>query len=275
MITSALHIINLLNYIVLATVYFARNVHSPLIYFMLSMCAYYLILIYPTMNDIYIYNLKERTIPKWTYIWRAAFHYLLYMPQISNAFAAVVCIFVIMLWKDILFLIRHAERRLAKIESLLYEEGTFKHRIAHLHHNLYEEDTGNRFHRHCFDTNKLYLFELTSSSKKTALSVHNYRVVRSENNQPRAFTEDEDSRCYEASGNTHIFISQRTSFIAIAPVALIWLLWMAEREISNRLIINHGIIILDIISSAWDTHINDAVVDISYVVGCVACIIFL
>lgn len=261
-------------YILLVTVYFAQNMHTSLVYFLLTMCAYYLILLYPTINDIYIYNLKERTIPKWTYIWRAAFHYLLYVPHISNAFAAVVSVLVIMLWKDILFLIRHAERRLAKIESLLYEEGTFKHRIAHLHHNLYEEDTGNRFHRHCFDTNKMYLFELTHSSKKTALAVHNYRVVRSEKSQPRAFIEDEDSRCYGAAGNTHIFISQRASFIAVAPVAVIWLLWMAEREMSSRLIINHSIIILDIISSAWDTHINDAVIDISYVVGCVACLIF-
>ena len=61
------------------------------------------------------------------------FHYFLFQHDILRAFPATVTIALICLWKDIIFLINHAEKRLAKIEKAMYEdEDLINKRIADL-----------------------------------------------------------------------------------------------------------------------------------------------
>ncbi len=47
--------------------------------------------------------------------------------------------------KDVIFsLIKHAEKRIAKIEMSMFDEGLGQ-RIAHLHLNVFKDDIENRF----------------------------------------------------------------------------------------------------------------------------------
>ena len=80
---------------------------------------YYVLIMTPKLHHIYIYNLVERMIPKWTYFIRATFHYTLFYPELTKSLPTVISILLIMIWKDIIFLINHAEKRLTKIETSL------------------------------------------------------------------------------------------------------------------------------------------------------------
>ena len=98
---------------------------------------YYMVLLVPKIHQYYVFNIVERTIPKWTYLIRAAFHYTLFYPTLTKSFPSVVSICIIMMWKDVIFLIKHAEKRIAKIEMSMFDEGLGQ-RIAHLHLNVFK-----------------------------------------------------------------------------------------------------------------------------------------
>ena len=226
---------------------------------------YYVLLMIPKIHHIYIYNLVERMIPKWTYFIRAVFHYTLFYPELTKSFPSVISIVLIMIWKDIIFLINHAERRITKIETSLYEE-ELGYRIAHLHLNLFTDDTCNRFHKHCFDTNRIHLIENTHASNESLLSIHNYRKLRREKKIPRQFTGD-DKIHYEASNNKTIFISQRWSFLCTPLLTIIWMFAMTDLSGSFVMYINHLLILFDIATSYFGNKVNDICIDVSYLVA--------
>ena len=65
-------------------------------------------------------------------------YYFLFQHDILRAFPAAVTIVLICLWKDIIFSINHAEKRLAKIEKAMYEdEDLINKRICHLHLDVF------------------------------------------------------------------------------------------------------------------------------------------
>ena len=232
---------------------------------------YYSILLIPRIHQIYVYNIVERIIPKWTYLIRALFHYVLFYPTLTKAFPAVLSVFILMWWKDIYFLITHAEKRLAKIEMSMFDEEC-PQRIAHLHLNVFADDMGNRFHKHCFNTNRIYLIENTQQSSDSLLSIHNYRSLRMEGKPPRAFTGD-DKLYYKASNNKRIFISHREYFILTPLLILVWLMAMTDVTASKNMYINHGILLADVLSKWFGNKINDFIIGIVYLSGTVAILI--
>ena len=115
---------------------------------------------------------------------RARFHYTLYYPDLNKSFPVVLCVLMVMLWKDCCFLISHAEKRLPKIETSMHHED-IEQRVAHLHLNVYADDIENRFHKHCFNTKRLHMQENTEQSKDALLSIYNYRKLHRKGKQPR------------------------------------------------------------------------------------------
>lgn len=224
-----------------------------------------MIMLIPKIHQYYVFSIVERVIPKWTYLLRAAFHYTLFYPTLTKSFPSVVSIGIIMLWKDIVFLIVHAEKRLAKIEMSMFDE-EMGHRIAHLHLNVFEDDIQNRFHKHCFDTNRIYLIQNTEASKQSNLSIANYRKLRLEGKTPRTFIDD-DSIYYDASNNKRVFISNRAQFMVVPLLFICWLMAMTDITLSIYMYINHGIILLDIISQRYGNKVNDIVIDSTYFIS--------
>lgn len=239
------------------------QVHGILLIFM----SYYGILLIPHVHQIYIYNIVERIIPKWSYLVRCSFHYLLFYPTLTKSFPAVLSVFIVMLWKDIHFLIKHAEKRLAKIEMSMYDSES-PNRIAHLHLNVYTDDTGNRFHKHCFDTNRIYLIEHTQQSKQSLLSIYNYRTLQKEGKKPRTFTGDDEIH-YIAANNTNIFISQRQSFLLPPLLILIWLMTMTDVTASKNMYLNHGVLLADVLSYRLGNKVNDITIGYAYLIAIV------
>lgn len=228
---------------------------------------YYSILVFPRLNQLYEYNVVERTVPKCSYVLRGAFHYLLFYNLPYASFPAVLSVGMIMLFKDILFLILHAERRLGKIDELLYADG-YPKRIVHLYRDVFAEDIQNRFHHHCFDGNRLYLENFTMDSRETALAVYNYRCIRREKKSPRQLTADE-SVAYAASSNRTLFISQRLAFLVPPLLLLALCMTMTRSSTWLDVYINHFVLAVDVLSLYFGSKANDVVVDISYFLGTV------
>jgi hypothetical protein len=170
-----------------------------------------------------------------------------------------------MILKDIHFLIKHAENRLAKIEKILHEDG-YKKRIVHLHNQIITEDMYSRFHQHCFDTNRLYLEDLTPSTTDKTLAINNYRTIRKNGNKPKPF-QDDDEIFYKASSNKYIFISQRYSFYLFPIIVILWLMTMTDTTMTPRMWINHGILAADLLSMLGGTKFNDITIDFCYLVS--------
>jgi len=228
---------------------------------------YYSVLAFPRMNQLYEYNLVERTVPKVTYVLRGAFHYLLFKHHPPSSFAAVLSVFMVLWFKDIRFLIRHAETRLGKIHDILYEEGIGK-RIAHLHLRTYGDDINNRFHVHCFDCNRLYLEDYTLDASTTALAIHNYRCIRRDRKTPRSLTDAERVAWY-ASSNEAIFVSQRSVFL-LTPLCVLVCCMVATKSVDLfRVYVNHSVLLLDLATVRLAPKWNDVVVDMSYYLGLV------
>lgn len=267
MIVYIKHIVLFIAYLVTCVYIFATNHTSSIAPYASMGGMYYSVLVFPRMNQLYEYNLVERTVPKVSYVLRGAFHYLLFKHHPSSSFAAVLSVFMLLLFKDIRFLLRHAEARLGKIDELLYDAG-FGKRIAHLHLRTYEDDTNNRFHAHCFDCNRLYLEDYTLDASTTALQIHNYRGIRRERNTPRSLTDAEQITWY-ASSNRVIFVSQRFLFLLI-PLCLLASCMVATKSVDTfRVCVNHGLLLIDLATVNLSPKWNDIVVDVAYYVGLV------
>jgi len=225
---------------------------------------YYLILTMPSAHKVYEYNLCERVIPKTTYLYRCLFHYVLFSSNQLDWFPAVLSVLIIMLWKDVSFLIRHAENRLAKIDTAIYE-AKIGMRLSHMYLNVFMDDVNNRFHEHCFDTNKIYFEQDSLTSDKMGLAIYNYRMMRSEKRRPKRLTSDE-SIAYAASSNKSMFVSQRWAFLA-SPLAILALtVIMSTSRWDTTVCINHLLIIGDVATFQLSAKTNDIFIDIAYAI---------
>ncbi len=167
--------------------------------------------------------------------------------------------------KDILFLITHAEKRFAKIETLLFEQKV-GYRIAHLHHNLFGEDTCNRFHQHLFDTNRLYLMPSNTKSDEEQLKIYNYRKIRKEKKEPRKF-KNNDEKYYIAASNKNTFISNRYIYTLTPILIMAWLNYTVIIVQTDLLFlyIHFLLLVTDALSLLYSRLTNDAAIDILYV----------
>lgn len=265
MIILCKHLVLFLTYTVTALFMIHYDKMSTIGPYIVFAAFYFGIMLIPKIHQIYVYNLVERMIPKWSYLLRATFHYCLYRENITHAFPAVLTILIIVMWKDIIFIINHGESRLAKIEKLLYDDGYDK-RIVHLHKHVYNGDMITRFHDHCFDTNRLYLDVISPTAAETMLAIDNYRKIIKDGNKPREF-KDNDEVYYKAAFNQNIFISQRWSFIALPIVVIGWTLAMTDTTGETKMYINHGIVLIDLLTTSLSVKMNDIVIDSLYLLS--------
>jgi hypothetical protein len=169
------------------------------------------------------------------------------------------------LWKEIIFLVNHAETRLAKIDTELFNNKM--HRIAHLHLNTYEEDIDNRFHKNLFHTNRLYILPHTVKSEKDTNAIYNYRALRRENKVPKKMTPWEKTMWY-GSSNHFIFIGNRWLFTIFPMVYVCFLVSVIDRTHTSRGITNALIFVVELLCTVFTSlPCNDFLIDITYLIA--------
>jgi len=267
------HIFLLLGYASLCFTIVWWNMNTDFAVYIGMVSTYSLLRMVPKINQIYVYNIVERTIPKTSYILRVVFHYCLYKDSRTSAFSSVVAILSISILKDLIFLVGHAERRIAKIEQLLYEDGC-KKRIVHLHSNIYTDDQLTRFHQHCFDTNRLYLDTVSASAENAALAINNYRNIRKNRNKPREFTSEEDKLFYTASSNAFVFVSNRYAFYIVPLFLILWCTAMVNISMNYRLVYNTLLIGADLCTMPFGKKVNDVTIDMAYFMATVMTLVY-
>lgn len=226
------------------------------------MMIYYLIMLFPRVHSSYIYNVIERKGVRWKVLWRLYFHFSLYYST-DSLFATLATILYFALYKEFNFIIHFAENRLAKIDDAIYEKLP-GFRIAHLHLGVFQDDIANRFHEHCFKTNRLYILESTSASKSTQLGISNYREIRRRKKEPRSM-DDTELKMYEASSNKLIFIDKRNYYI-YTPIAILFF-FVIFTDISNTLksYMNLILILTDVLTFLFmSSGKNDIICDLTY-----------
>lgn len=236
-------------------------VRSLYFFFFPSMMLYYMCLLYPLMHMKYKYNILEKRF--YRKYWILFFHGVLFMGDLSNACLAIGTVCYIQLYKEILFLIYYAETRLGKIEESLFEKIP-GYRIAHLHLNVFEDDTENRFHHSCFDSNRLYILESTTLSKKKQLGISNYREIRRKGQPPREMNDDE-LLMFKASSNKLLFIEQREYYVLYPLIVLLFLFsFILFNDRTMGAYIHVFLAILNVGSFSFTPLAHDIVVDLSY-----------
>ena len=143
-----------------------------------------------------------------------------------------------------------------------------------MHNKCFSDDLLTRFHQHCFDTNRLYLDDVSKTSENAALAINNYRIIRKDNKKPREFQSYDDEIYYKASNNRHIFISQRFTFFILPLFAAGWCLSMADVTFGYRMYILYSLLIADIVTIWWGNKINDVCIGASYFIATVV-VVFL
>ena len=202
--------------------------------FLLCMC--YFMFIIPPLHRKIIYYLTEFKIPPWFILLKCIIHMALfnaYVQKINIMFLWML----IYVWNDLYYIINHAEKRLIKIDDLLYENDQ---RISHLYLNTYIDDVENRFHKHLFDTNRLYMFDKTDQSKKKALAVHNYRKLMKD-----SYPNEPIKSILIAAQGKNIFISNRY-VIYIPALFIIILSGFISFELNYLSLINQIIILSEL-----------------------------
>ena len=232
---------------------------------------YFGVLSVPKIHRLNEYNVVEHTIPKWSYFFRAYYHTVLLDEIPFAGIISVLLLLIVMMWKEIRFLIIHAESRLKKIDEKLYSnEATKKYRICHLHLNAFGDDTSSRTHVHQFNTNVLDIIPHSYQSEENQNAIKNYVDYRKRNMCiPKDMTEWEKDM-WKISEYRSIFIQNRevfmfTPFIYILCGAFICFP-LAESNRSKLLIyLNTLLFIGDGVSTVLMNRLNnDIFVDILY-----------
>lgn len=238
---------------------------------------YYGVLSIPKVHRLHEYNTIEHTIPKWTYLMRVYYHTVLLDNIPFAGIVSAFLIFIVMMWKDIRFLITHAESRLKKIDEELYKnEGTKKYRICHLHLNAFDDDTAPRLHTHNFNTNVLKIVPHSYQSEQNQNAIKNYVEYRKTNVfQPKNMGKWE-TKMWRISDYKNIFIQNRevTIFAPIIYIICGTFICFPLAENSNyRIIIylNSLLFIGDSVSTVLMSRLNnDIFLDLLYMFVAVA-----
>jgi len=231
--------------------------------FVLFTFLYYAALLHSKVHTKYVFLLSERTTPWWTYVHKIAFHILLYLNKSTSIATATATWGFIILWKEIRFLVNHAEKRIGKIDYELYKEQKGI-RIAHLRKNILQEDMENRFHLNLHDTNRLYILPFTAETERDYCAIHNFKEERRESKSPKLYDAWE-KRMWTASADETVFIANRTDtmFYPLVPV-FIFIIWTFEIN-SPQAYTNTGLFILEILTTLLGSpRLNDTIMDAVY-----------
>ena len=171
---------------------------------------YYSVLSIPYIHNIHLYNLKFRTVPKWNLFYRLYFHaVLLHECAISTS----LLLFGISMWRDLRFVIQHAEERLKAIDKAMYENEESKHlRIAHLHYQTFKDDSVGRNHRNHFNENKLHIVRHSLQSEEFQNGMINYELYRKKNKFPPKRNNEDEQKMWVGSYYNNCFIQYREIF---------------------------------------------------------------
>ena len=182
---------------------------------------YYGVLSVPKIHRLHEYNTVEHTIPKWSYLFRAYFHTVLLDEIPFAGIVSVMLLIIIMMWKEIRFLIVHAETRLKKIDEELYNHNVAgKYRICHLHLDGFDDDTASRTHAHQFNTNVLNIVPHSYQSEENQNAIKNYAEHRQRSMFAPKQMSDWEKRMWRVSDYKGIFIQNR-EVAMFAPIMYI------------------------------------------------------
>jgi len=233
------------------------------------MILYYAINISNYVHSRYVFNLTESTIPLWTYSYKILFHALLFHNHAYKIILTTLTWFIFILWKQIRFIVIHAENRLAKIDAELYasEKGI---RIAHLRHRVISEDQQNRFHSNLFKTNRLYMLPFTKDTEKDYCALHNYRVERIDGNSP-TLNNDWERRMWDASKNNTTFldntncVADRTYYTTFPIIYILVAIIATDTSYTPEAFVNSVLFLFQIINTFFLHNIvYDVAVDTLY-----------
>lgn len=199
----------------------------------------YLLHLLPCIHVNTVFYITERKYPPWNIFFKYVIHvciYELYIQKINLFFIWTI----IYLWNDIWFLIEHAEKKLIKIDDILYEN---QQRISHFYHNLYEDDTVNRFHENLFDTHRLYLFDRTEKSKEISLAVQNYRKILKDGKNPRSPVE---KKILNAAKGYNLFVRDRLSILYLPAVLILLLSGYVDYTGDEKMYITFSILFAEV-----------------------------
>lgn len=230
------------------------------------MVCYFAINILPKVHFYYVFNLAERTNPLWTYTYKIAFHALIFYKEPTKPILTILTWTIVILWKELRFLVRHAEKRLGKIDTELYnaEKGI---RIAHIRPNTIDEDNKNRFHLNLYHTNRLYMLPFTNETEKDYCAIHNYKIERRDGMIPKLYNEWE-KRMWRASDDKSIFVLHR-SYYTLFPLLYVFFAIFLTSIDSNAPYVytNLGLFTIEILTTLLTSvKYNDFIVDVTYYV---------
>lgn len=241
-------------------------VKTTFFYFFPIMMLYYTVMLHSKVYMIYLYYVMEKRFVRWKQLWQLFFHISLFL-QTDVLYISLAVLVYVFLYKELYFIVHFAEERLAKIEESI-DEKMPQFRIAHLHLNVFQEDMENRFHESCFNSNRLYLLESTTSSRETQLGISNYRDIRKSKNKPREMN-DKEKIMYKAASNRTLFVSERNYFI-FYPIAIVFFLLLFTLVGSSSMLRSYifvSLIVGDISSyMVMDPQYHDVYVDVHYAV---------
>lgn len=236
---------------------------------------YYGLLSVPSIHQMYEYNMVEQTVPKWSYLFRMYYHAVL-LDTVPNAgmFSTFLLLLVVM-WKDLRFLVHHAETRLKAIDEALYEEeGTKKYRICHLHLGAFEDDVTVRSHCHYFNTNVLNVVPHSYQSEESQNAIKNYVEYRRKNIFPPKGMSDWERKMWNVSAYSRIFIQNRDMYSFVPFIYIlcgtVFCLYTTPHNSFQllRLYISSFLILGDGTSTVLLSNMkNDVFVDLLYFLG--------
>jgi len=212
--THALHIILCLFYGVLTCAQQISTTETELFYSVFPLFTlYYALLSVPKIHQMYEYNTVEQTTPKWTYFFRMYYHVVLLDTIPYAGMISMFLLLVILLWKDLRFLVVHAEERLKAIDEAMYSNGNTKaYRICHLHLNAFTDDLTARSHVHFFNTNALNVVNHSVQSEADQNAIKNYVEYRKKHVFPPKNMSEWERKMWNMSMYKNIFIQNRDMY---------------------------------------------------------------
>lgn len=212
--THAKHILLCLLYAVLTCAQQMSNVEPHLFYSVFPLFTlYYGVLSIPKVHQLHEYNSVEQTIPKWTYLLRGYYHIVLLQKVPYAGVLSVFLMIILMMWKDMRFLVMHAEDRLKRIDELMYATPETKaFRFCHFHLKGFDDDIAVRSHMHYFNTNKLNLVKHSFQSEEQQNAIKNYVDYRKTHIFPPTNMKEWETRVWNISDYKYIFLYNRDMY---------------------------------------------------------------
>lgn len=231
---------------------------------------YFGIMSVPKIHKIYEYNTTVFLTPKWVCLLRIYFHAVLLVETPYVGIITVILLGKIMIWKDLVYVLRHAEKKIQAIDDAFYSHPTLKtYRVSNLHCEGFKDDT------HAFQTNQLKVVSHTYQSEQNQNAIKNYVEYRKKHYFAPKFTSAWEKQMYTLSSYTKVLVQNRDLIIYV-PFILIVGSTVACFLLKNSMIVGFSCILLliDTICNLFlKGMVLDAVCNLAYI--CVSTLLLL